>query len=209
MQSSPKMRRKPCRNRNNRVFGDIEAVRFVFAVEVAGGALEGCFFDVVVGIEKRQQWRDQQLQSLQASPVDQAAVTGQHADLRVTLGGDANGCRATVAGGENGKRQILHIAVLTNNIEQIEQALGQARHVLRCVGKLCFLSGEQFHGENRKILPDKICRNNSVDRSMMRTGEQDKTVGMLGHVEPAMEYAVRGVNAEAAVHRFMAKGERG
>lgn len=173
MQSSPKMRRKPCRNRDNRVFGDIEGVRFVFAVEVAGGALEGSFFDVVVGIENRQQWRDQQLQGLQAGAVDQAAVAGQCVDLRVPLGGDADSCGAAVAGGENGKRQILHVAVLVDQIEQIEQALGQTRHVLRRIGKLRFLGGEQFHGENREIVRDKICRNNGVDRSMMRTGEQD------------------------------------
>ena len=167
MRSTPKMSRKPCRNRNNRVFADIEAVRFVFAVEVTGGALEGGFFDVVVGIENRQQWRDQQLQGLQAGAVDQAAVAGQRVDLRVTLGGDTDSCGAAVAGGENGKRQILHVAVLVDQIEQVEQALGQTRHVLRRIGELCFLAGEQFHGENREIVCDKICRNYGVDRSMV------------------------------------------
>jgi hypothetical protein len=42
---------------------------------------------------------------------------------------------------------------------------------LRRVNELRFLAGEQFHGEYRKIPRDKICRNDAVDRSMVRAGQ--------------------------------------
>ena len=165
------MGQKPGCDRDCRVFADIERVRFVFATQVTGGALEGDFFNVIVAIKNNQQWRDQQLQGLQAGAVDQAAMAGQRLNLSVALGGNANGGRGTVAGGKNGQWQILHIAVLANQVEQIKQALSQARHVLRRVNELGFLASEQFHGEYRKIPRDKICRNDAVDRSMVRAGQ--------------------------------------
>ena len=59
LRSTPEMGQKPGCDRDCRVFADIERVRFVFATQVTGGALEGDFFNVIVAIKNNQQWRDQ------------------------------------------------------------------------------------------------------------------------------------------------------
>jgi hypothetical protein len=64
---------------------------------------------------------------------------------------------------------------------------------LRGIGKLGFLCREQFHAEHGMLSGRKIGRDESVDRGMVRPGEQDQAARILGEIKLTMQGAVRGV----------------
>ena len=78
-------------------------MHFVDAVEVAGGALISDLADAVVGVEQHAERGSQQFEPLQTGAVDDAAVAGNDLDLRVALGGGADGGWCRVTTGEDGE----------------------------------------------------------------------------------------------------------